>query len=142
MDRKGPETAERPFNATVTVMPTPWNKDTELLHIGIKGFDKAPAEQPAANLVFLIDVSGSMDMENRLGLVKESLRLLVQQLRPTDSIGLVVYGSNARVVLEHNPVVIEASATSATVLDEITNNSFYVDPETLEPQEGEGKGPL
>lgn len=49
-------------------------------------------------------------------------------------------GVAARVVLEHNPVVIEASATSATVLDEITNNSFYVDPETLEPQEGEGSG--
>jgi Ca-activated chloride channel family protein len=55
-------------------------------------------------LTFVIDVSGSMEMENRLELVKESLELLVEQLRPTDEIGIVVYGSNARVVLSHTPV--------------------------------------
>ncbi|MBE0611105.1 MAG: hypothetical protein IH609_17110 [Dehalococcoidia bacterium] len=49
-------------------------------------------------------------------------------------------GVAARVVLEHNPVVIEASATAAIILDEMTNNSFYVDPETLQPEEGEGSG--
>lgn len=99
-DWKGPETAEKPFNATVTVMPTPWNKGTELLHIGIKGFDTAPAEQPAANLVFLIDVSGSMDEPDKLPLLKSAFRLLVGKLKDTDTVSIVTYAGDAGVVLE------------------------------------------
>ena len=99
-DWKGPETAEKPFNATVTVMPTPWNKDTELLHIGIKGFDKVPAAQPAANLVFLIDVSGSMDEADKLPLLKSAFRLLVGKLKETDTVSIVTYAGDAGVVLE------------------------------------------
>ena len=99
-DWKGPQTAEKPFNATVTVMPTPWNKDTELLHIGIRGFDKAPAEQPSANLVFLIDVSGSMDEADKLPLLKSAFRLLVGKLKETDTVSIVTYAGNAGVVLE------------------------------------------
>ena len=102
-DWKGPETAEEPFNATVTVMPTPWNKDTELLHIGIKGFDKAPAEQPSANLVFLIDVSGSMDAADKLPLLKSAFRLLVGTLKETDTVSIVTYAGEAGVVLEPTP---------------------------------------
>ncbi|TIN44003.1 MAG: VWA domain-containing protein, partial [Mesorhizobium sp.] len=60
-DWKGPESASTPFNSTVSVMPTPWNTQTKLMHVAIKGFDVKPTEQPKANLVFLIDVSGSMD---------------------------------------------------------------------------------
>lgn len=99
-DWKGPETAERPFNATVTVMPTPWNAHTELLHIGIKGFDKVPAERPAANLVFLIDVSGSMDEADKLPLLKSAFRLLVGTLKETDTVSIVTYAGDAGVVLE------------------------------------------
>ncbi|MGX5720657.1 vWA domain-containing protein [Shinella zoogloeoides] len=99
-DWKGPETAEKPFNATVTVMPTPWNKGTELLHIGIKGFDTAPAEQPSANLVFLIDVSGSMDEPDKLPLLKSAFRLLVGKLKDTDTVSIVTYAGDAGVVLE------------------------------------------
>ncbi len=99
-DWKGPETAETPFKATVTVLPTPWNKDTELLHIGIKGFDTAPAEQPPANLVFLIDVSGSMDAADKLPLLKSAFRLLVGKLKDTDTVSIVTYAGNAGVVLE------------------------------------------
>ncbi|MGD9476424.1 vWA domain-containing protein [Shinella sp. G-2] len=99
-DWKGPETAEKPFNATVTVMPTPWNKDTELLHIGIKGFDKVPAQQPSANLVFLIDVSGSMDEADKLPLLKSAFRLLVGKLKDTDTVSIVTYAGEAGVVLE------------------------------------------
>lgn len=99
-DWKGPETAEKPFNATVTVMPTPWNKDTELLHIGIKGFETVAAEQPAANLVFLIDVSGSMDEADKLPLLKSAFRLLVGKLKDTDTVSIVTYAGNAGVVLE------------------------------------------
>ncbi|UNK39433.1 VWA domain-containing protein [Shinella sp. H4-D48] len=99
-DWKGPETAEKPFNATVTVMPTPWNKGTELLHIGIKGFETVAAEQPSANLVFLIDVSGSMDEADKLPLLKSAFRLLVGKLKDTDTVSVVTYAGNAGVVLE------------------------------------------
>ncbi|WP_421578102.1 vWA domain-containing protein [Shinella sp. M31] len=99
-DWKGPETAEKPFNATVTVMPTPWNKDTELLHIGIKGFETVATEQPSANLVFLIDVSGSMDEDDKLPLLKSAFRLLVGKLKETDTVSIVTYAGDAGVVLE------------------------------------------
>nr|WP_314084627.1 VWA domain-containing protein [uncultured Shinella sp.] len=99
-DWKGPETAEKPFNATVTVMPTPWNKDTELLHIGIKGFETVATEQPSANLVFLIDVSGSMDEDDKLPLLRSAFRLLVGKLKETDTVSIVTYAGDAGVVLE------------------------------------------
>ncbi|WLR98304.1 vWA domain-containing protein [Shinella sumterensis] len=99
-DWKGPETVEKPFNATVTVMPTPWNKGTELLHIGIKGFETVAAEQPSANLVFLIDVSGSMDEADKLPLLKSAFRLLVGKLKDTDTVSIVTYAGDAGVVLE------------------------------------------
>ncbi len=99
-DWKGPETAEKPFNATVTVMPTPWNNNTELLHIGIKGFETVVMEQPSANLVFLIDVSGSMDEADKLPLLKSAFRLLVGKLKETDTVSIVTYAGDAGVVLE------------------------------------------
>jgi Ca-activated chloride channel family protein len=75
-----------------------------LLRVGLKGYEVPAEYRKDVVLTFVIDVSGSMDMENRLGLVKQSLRLLVEQLRPTDQVGIAVYGSNGRVVLEHTPV--------------------------------------
>jgi Ca-activated chloride channel family protein len=71
-----------------------------MLRIGIQGYAVSPEERKDVSLTFVIDVSGSMDRENRLELVKQALELLVEQLRPTDSVGIVVYGSDARVVLE------------------------------------------
>jgi Ca-activated chloride channel family protein len=103
-DWKGPETADRPFNATVTVMPTPWNKHTRLLHVGIKGFEKPATAQPPANLVFLIDVSGSMDEADKLPLLKSAFRLLVGRLKETDTVSIVTYAGNAGVVLEPTEV--------------------------------------
>ncbi|MBZ9933380.1 von Willebrand factor type A domain-containing protein, partial [Mesorhizobium sp. BR1-1-5] len=78
-DWKGPESASTPFNSTVSVMPTPWNAHTKLMHVAIKGFDIKPTEQPKANLVFLIDVSGSMDEPDKLPLLKSAFRLLVSK---------------------------------------------------------------
>jgi Ca-activated chloride channel family protein len=72
----------------------------QMLRVGIQGYAVPPDARQDVSLMFVIDVSGSMDMENRLELVKRSLELLVEQLRPTDSVGIVVYGSEARVVLE------------------------------------------
>ena len=109
----GPETAEEPFKATVTVMPTPWNANTKLLHIGIKGFDMAMAERPRANLVFLIDTSGSMDEPNKLPLLINSMKLLVDELQPDDTVSLVVYAGSAGTVLEPTKASEKAKIISA-----------------------------
>jgi Ca-activated chloride channel family protein len=72
----------------------------QMLRVGIQGYQVRDFERKDASLIFVIDVSGSMDMDNRLGLVKRSLELLVEQLRPEDRVGIVVYGSDARVLLD------------------------------------------
>ncbi|TJV25585.1 MAG: DUF3520 domain-containing protein [Mesorhizobium sp.] len=99
-DWKGPESASTPFNSTVSVMPTPWNTQTRLMHVAIKGFDVKPIEQPKANLVFLIDVSGSMDEPDKLPLLKSAFRLLVSKLKADDTISIVTYAGDAGTVLE------------------------------------------
>lgn len=98
-DWKGPDSASTPFNSTVSVMPTPWNTHTKLMHVAIKGFDVKPVEQPKANLVFLIDVSGSMDEPDKLPLLKSAFRLLVSKLKADDTISIVTYAGEAGTVL-------------------------------------------
>ncbi len=89
-----------PFGVTTEVAATPWNPRTRLLRIGIKATDRAVADLPPANLVFLVDVSGSMDRREGLPLVKSTLKLLVDQLRDQDRVSLVVYAGESRVVLK------------------------------------------
>jgi len=95
-----PESREAPFGVNVTVTPTPWNEGTRLLHVGIQGYDIVPAERPAANLVFLIDVSGSMDQPDKLPLLKSAFRLLLDKLGDGDTVSIVTYAGNAGTVLE------------------------------------------
>ncbi len=99
-DYAAPEDRSEPFAPTVWLTPTPWNTETQLLHVGIRGFDEVKAEQPLLNLVFLIDVSGSMRSQNKLPLVQESLRLLVNEMRPRDRISIVTYAGHSGVLLE------------------------------------------
>ena len=80
-------------------------KRLQLLRIGIQGRVIPDTDRKDAILTFVVDVSGSMGRENRLGLVKRALTLLLEQLRPSDKVGIVVYGSNARVVLPHTSIV-------------------------------------
>ena len=89
-----------PFGVSTEVAATPWNPHTQLLRIGIKASDRAVADLPPANLVFLVDVSGSMDRREGLPLVKSTLNLLVDQLREQDRVSLVVYAGESRVVLK------------------------------------------
>ncbi len=89
-----------PFGVTTEVAATPWNPNTRLLRVGIKASERAVAELAPANLVFLVDVSGSMDRREGLPLVKSTLKLLVDQLRDQDRVSLVVYAGESRVVLK------------------------------------------
>ena len=98
-----PETLEPPFNVTTEIAPTPWNNKTHLLHIGIKGFTIPKDKLPPANLVFLVDVSGSMKSRDKLDLLKTALKLLSNQLTEKDKVSLVVYAGASGLVLEPTP---------------------------------------
>jgi Ca-activated chloride channel family protein len=115
-----PKDKTRPFSLTTEVAPTPWNdvqgrtnaaggrmsgaaQGTYLLRIGLKGYDIAAEKLPPANLVFLVDVSGSMMSPDKLPLLKSGLKLLVQKLRAQDRVSLVVYAGNTGVILEPTP---------------------------------------
>lgn len=99
-----PEERTAPFKPFCAIFPTPWNSDTRLLHIGIKGYDIVPDKKPRSNLVFLIDVSGSMESQDKLPLLKNSLRMLVDSLEPDDSVAIVVYAGAAGTVLERTMI--------------------------------------
>lgn len=90
---------ESPFDFYLEGSPSRFGQNAYLVRIGIKGRDVAPENRKAANLVFVVDVSGSMSGESRLGLVRKSLRLLVDQLTPNDKVGIVVYGSQGQEIL-------------------------------------------
>lgn len=97
-DYPQPRTDE-PFSINTEISTCPWNQDHKLVLVGLQG-RKIPIENlPASNLVFLVDVSGSMDEPNKLPLVKTALKLLVDQLREQDNVALVVYAGNAGLVL-------------------------------------------
>jgi Ca-activated chloride channel family protein len=98
-----PRDRAKPFLPTVAVLPTPWNDNTRLLHIGIKGFELDAAEKPRANLVFLVDVSGSMNSPDKLPLLKNSLSMLVDTLETKDTVAIAVYAGAAGTVLEPTP---------------------------------------
>ncbi len=98
-DYKSPE-GNAPFGVTMELANTPWNKDTQLLLIGLKTKEIPGEERPPQNLVFLIDVSGSMNMPNKLPLVKRAFQLLLEELSDRDTVSIVTYASREEVVLD------------------------------------------
>jgi len=93
-------TGDEPFSVTTEISQCPWNEDTKLMLIGMQA-EKPDTEQlPASNLVFLIDVSGSMDSYDKLPLVKDAFLLLTEQLGSDDRISIVTYASSDKVVLK------------------------------------------
>jgi Ca-activated chloride channel family protein len=102
-DYPAPQAGEAPFRPTVTVFDTPWNPDTDLVHIAIQGMMPAIEDRPPLNLVFLIDTSGSMEDANKLPLLKQSFRLMLDNLRPEDQVAIVTYAGSAGLVLEPTP---------------------------------------
>ena len=92
-------TGNDPFSISAEYTDCPWNRDHKLVHIGLKGKEINMKNAPANNLVFLIDVSGSMNSPDKLGLLKSGLYLLVDQLREKDQVAIVVYASASGLVL-------------------------------------------
>ncbi len=95
-----PEPDGAPFASTISVSPSPWKAGNKLVHIGIKGKAVEIGEVAPANLVFLIDTSGSMDAPDKLPLLKRAFTLLVDEMRPQDTISIVTYAGSAGVALE------------------------------------------
>ena len=98
-DYKGPKN-DKPFAASFEITEAPWKPEHRLLRIGLKAREVASGKRPDSNLVFLLDVSGSMADQNKLPLVKESMTLLVDQLRESDQVAIVVYASDTSVFLK------------------------------------------
>jgi Ca-activated chloride channel family protein len=91
---------EDPFSISLEVASCPWNEDHQLALVGLQGLDVDTSDLPPNNLVFLLDVSGSMNSSDKLPLLKSAMRLLVNQLRPEDRVSIVVYAGAAGLVLE------------------------------------------
>ena len=98
-DYPAPADPNTPFAVSVSLLPTPWNAGTQLMHIGIKGYELRTEARPPANLVFLIDTSGSMGVPNKLSLVIKSFRLLLEELAPEDTVAIVTYAGSAGTLL-------------------------------------------
>ena len=97
-DYQGPA-GDEPFGVTMELAPCPWNPDTLLLQIGLQAKEIKTEDRPRHNLVFLIDVSGSMFGSDRLDLVKRAFLMLLDELEPTDTVSIVTYASRDEVVL-------------------------------------------
>jgi Ca-activated chloride channel family protein len=130
------------FAIYVEAGPSPYNPRNDLVQVGIQARRIAATDRKPAALTFVIDTSGSMAIESRLGTVKNALRLLVEQLRPSDSIGIVTFGSEARVVLPPTSgsnkqrilSTIEALKTDgATSIDAGLGQGFKIAEEAFEP---------
>lgn len=112
-----PTSSKEPFATQVHVLPSPWRPGNKLVHIAIKGYEISKQKQPDSNLVFLLDVSGSMDSPDKLPLVKQSMSLLLDSLKATDTVAIVVYAGAAGVVLE--PTKIKDKTKILAALDHL-----------------------
>lgn len=106
-----PDDRGAPFSVTTDIATTPWNPATRLLRIGLRGYDVARSQRPPANLVFMVDVSGSMQDADKLPLVKQALSALADTLRPDDSVSIITYAGWVETLIEgsHDPAEIKAA---------------------------------
>jgi Ca-activated chloride channel family protein len=99
-DYAPPKSAAQPFSTNVAVFPSPWSEGRKLVRIGIKGYTVQKSTRPRANLVFLVDTSGSMNAPNKLPLVQRSLNMLLEELDERDTVAIVTYAGSAGTALE------------------------------------------
>jgi len=116
-DYKQP-TDEKPFAVSAEIATCPWNSKHNVLMVGLQGEEIEKANIPPSNLVFLLDVSGSMNADNKLPLVKSAMRMLVDELRPQDKVSIVVYAGAAGLVLDATP-----GTNKKKILDALENLS-------------------
>jgi len=90
----------KPFSVTMEMAPSPWSSEREIIMIGLQGREMDPSKLPASNLVFLIDVSGSMSSSNKLPLLKTAFKKLVKELGESDTVSIVTYAGSAGVKLD------------------------------------------
>ena len=115
---------DRKFGVTAQLTPCPWNPANTLLALGVRAADAPEATEDGSNLVFLVDVSGSMSSENKLPLAQKALTLLVDELTEKDTVSIVTYASGEEIVIEGaNPVKDKARLLSAI-------DSLYADGST------------
>ncbi len=107
-----------PFSVYTEIGPSPWHPNRHLLHVGIKGHEIPEADLPPANLVFLIDVSGSMQSADKLALLKTSMKMLIRRLSHADRVAIVVYAGAAGTVLE--PTSGSEQATILSAIDRLS----------------------
>lgn len=115
-----PSSIEQPFGVNTAITPAPWNQERHILRIGLKGYEpdasEAPGIEKGSNLVFLLDVSGSMNQPNKLPLLKRSLTMLSKQLNARDKVAIVVYAGASGVVLE------PTAANNTFAIEQALNN--------------------
>jgi Ca-activated chloride channel family protein len=142
-DYAAPRSAAQPFSTNVSVMPSPWSPGRKLVRIGIKGYAVQKATRPRANLVFLIDTSGSMNEPNKLPLVKQSLKLLIDELDANDKVAIVTYAGYAGTALEPTPasqkakiigVIDQLGAGGSTAGAEGIRQAYALAEANLDPQ--------
>jgi secreted protein with Ig-like and vWFA domain len=118
--RYAPPRDDQPFAAALEVAEAPWAANHRLVRIGLKAREVPAAQRPPANLVFLLDVSASMNEPNKLPLVQQALRLLVGKLKPEDRVAIVTYGGHSGLVLASTPAARAREILNA--LDALTPN--------------------
>jgi len=118
------------FAAQVSVVQTPWNENTKLVHIGIKGKEVSPDERKPLDLVFLVDTSGSMNSPEKLPLLKQSIKLFAQGLSPEDKIAIVSYAGSSSVVL--SPVSADDDRAIEQAIKNLTSGGSTAGAEGLE----------
>lgn len=109
-------TTNHPFSLTMEAAASPFNENRYLLRVGLKGREVSKAERPATHLTFLVDNSGSMDSDDKLGLVKKSLKMLVKNLEPQDTVAITTYAGGVDLVLPPTSI-----ADKAVILNAIDN---------------------
>jgi len=102
-DYAKPKSLDKPFKPSVNIVPSPWNAQTELIHIAVQGYEPPETKRPPMNLVFLVDTSGSMKDQNKLPLLKQSFEILLDNLEKEDRVSIVTYGPRMETVLVPTP---------------------------------------